>query len=86
MLAVTLGHRGCLVVNALGHTMTPVLSNTVVDRIGAGDAFFSITAPCVALGASREQIGRIGNAAGAIAVRTMGNKAPVTRAELEAML
>jgi sugar/nucleoside kinase (ribokinase family) len=57
-----------------------------VDRIGAGDAFFSITAPCVALGATREQVGKIGNAAGAIAVRTMGNKAPVTRAELEAML
>ena len=86
MLAVTLGHRGCLTVDALGQTMTPALSHDVVDRIGAGDAFFSITAPCVALGATREQIGRIGNAAGAIAVRTMGNKAPVTRAELEAML
>jgi bifunctional ADP-heptose synthase (sugar kinase/adenylyltransferase) len=86
VVAVTLGHRGSLVVDALGHTETPVLSRDIVDRTGAGDAFFSITAPCVVMGATRAQIGRIGNAAGAIAVRTMGNQAPVTRAELEALL
>jgi bifunctional ADP-heptose synthase (sugar kinase/adenylyltransferase) len=86
VLAVTLGHRGSLVVDALGHTETPVLSRDIVDRTGAGDAFFSITAPCVVMGATRAQIGRIGNAAGAVAVRTMGNQTPVTRAELEALL
>jgi bifunctional ADP-heptose synthase (sugar kinase/adenylyltransferase) len=86
VLAVTLGHRGSLVVDALGHTETPVLSRDIVDRTGAGDAFFAITAPCVVMGATRAQIGRIGNAAGAVAVRTMGNQAPVTRAELEALL
>jgi bifunctional ADP-heptose synthase (sugar kinase/adenylyltransferase) len=98
VLAVTLGHKGSLVVDALGQTLTPVITHgrgrrllsiplpAVVDRTGAGDAFFSITAPCVAAGATREQIGRMGNAAGAVAVRTMGNQAPVTRAELEALL
>jgi bifunctional ADP-heptose synthase (sugar kinase/adenylyltransferase) len=86
VLAVTLGHRGCLTVDGWGLSVTPTLSRAVLDRTGAGDAFFAITAPCVYLGAARQHVGLIGNAAGAVAVRTMGNKAPVTRAELEAML
>jgi bifunctional ADP-heptose synthase (sugar kinase/adenylyltransferase) len=86
VLAVTLGHRGCLTVDDWGLTLTPTRSRAVLDRTGAGDAFFAITAPCVYLGAARQQIGLIGNAAGAVAVRTMGNKAPVTRADLEAIL
>jgi sugar/nucleoside kinase (ribokinase family) len=48
-----------------------------VDRLGAGDAFFAVTAPCVALGTPLEVAGFIGNAAGAQAVATVGNRKPI---------
>jgi sugar/nucleoside kinase (ribokinase family) len=54
-----------------------VLSREIVDRIGAGDAYLSITAPCTAAGYSPEVVGFIGNVAGALAVRIVGNRTPV---------
>jgi rfaE bifunctional protein kinase chain/domain/rfaE bifunctional protein nucleotidyltransferase chain/domain len=53
---------------------TPALSNRVIDRVGAGDALFAITAPCVYLGLPEEIVGFIGNVAGAMKVQTLGNK------------
>jgi len=86
MVAITRGPLGCLVVDGKGSTEVPAIAGPVVDRLGAGDAFFALTAPCAALGASRETIGRIGNAAGALAVRAMGNSVAVTREALEGLL
>jgi bifunctional ADP-heptose synthase (sugar kinase/adenylyltransferase) len=86
MVAVTRGHLGSLVVDVQGMTTTPAVPGPPVDRMGAGDAFLAITAPLVALGASRDDVGRIGNAAGALAVRTVGHRTPITREALEALL
>jgi sugar/nucleoside kinase (ribokinase family) len=53
-----------------------------VDTIGAGDAFFSFTAPCFAQGLPLDMISFIGNAVGALAVQIIGNKKPVEKYEL----
>jgi rfaE bifunctional protein nucleotidyltransferase chain/domain len=76
--AVTRGQRGASVLGGDGViTNVPVLSDEVVDTTGAGDAFLALTAPCAALGADPEVIGFVGNAAGALAVRIVGNQRSV---------
>jgi rfaE bifunctional protein nucleotidyltransferase chain/domain len=60
-----------------GFLSTPVLSREVVDTIGAGDAFLSITAPAACAGLSAELLGFLGNAVGALAVRIVGNRESV---------
>ncbi len=77
-VAVTCGHRGSLVYGKdEGFTMVPIFSNRVVDRIGAGDAYLSVTGPCTLAGYPMEVVGFVGNAVGALAVRIIGNKTPV---------
>lgn len=80
---VTRGKTGCLAWGAdEGFVEVPALAGKIVDRVGAGDAFLSITAPCVALGAPMEIVGFIGNVAGAQAVATVGNRDPINRTAL----
>jgi sugar/nucleoside kinase (ribokinase family) len=55
----------------------PVFSREIVDRVGAGDAYLAVTAPCVAAGYPMDVVGFIGNAVGALAVRIIGNKTAV---------
>jgi len=75
---VTQGHRGSLVYHDKnGILEVPAFSREVVDRVGAGDAFLSVTSPCVASGFPDELIGFIGNAVGALAIRIIGNRTPV---------
>jgi sugar/nucleoside kinase (ribokinase family) len=75
---VTLGHKG-----SVGYTSkekfstVPVFSREIIDRVGAGDAFLSITAPCACMGYPMEVIGFIGNAVGAMKVLIVGNRASV---------
>ncbi len=78
-LTVTLGHLGSLT-HRRGKppAAVPVLSRNVVDTIGAGDAFLSITAPCAQAGIETELLGFIGNAVGALAVRFIGNQQSIT--------
>jgi bifunctional ADP-heptose synthase (sugar kinase/adenylyltransferase) len=77
-VTVTRGHHGSTTWNRGGAMATiPILSRQVIDTIGAGDAYLSITAPCVAAGFSPELVGFIGNAVGALAVRIVGNKTSV---------
>jgi sugar/nucleoside kinase (ribokinase family) len=78
VFTVTRGHHGSTSFStARGFVSTPIFSTHVVDTIGAGDAYFAWTAPCVAAGFSQEMIGFVGNCAGALAVRIVGNKEPV---------
>lgn len=56
---------------------TPVFSNRIVDRTGAGDALFSIASPCVYKGLHPELVGFISNCVGALAVEIVCNRAPV---------
>jgi sugar/nucleoside kinase (ribokinase family) len=54
----------------------------VVDRIGAGDAVFSITALCVAQKAPIEVVGFVANVVGAQAVGIVGHRKPIERVPL----
>jgi len=58
----------------------------VIDTMGAGDAFLSVSAPFAAAGASIKDLVRIGNAAGAIKVGIVGHRKHVTKAEMEVYL
>jgi rfaE bifunctional protein kinase chain/domain/rfaE bifunctional protein nucleotidyltransferase chain/domain len=76
--AVTRGEEGSIVRGPDGALATiPTFSREVVDTIGAGDAFLSLTSPVASLGCSPEVIGFVGNAVGALAVLVVGNKSPV---------
>jgi bifunctional ADP-heptose synthase (sugar kinase/adenylyltransferase) len=76
--SATLGHKGALVYDTKrGLTSIPVFSREVVDRVGAGDAYLSLTSPCAAAGFAPEVIGFIGNAVGALKIRIVGNKSSV---------
>lgn len=80
---ITRGHRGSTVYTKKeGFAHIPVFSNEIVDRIGAGDAFFSIAAPCGVNDTPIELIGVIGNAVGALKVLIVGNRSSVERAPL----
>lgn len=77
-IIITRGHRGSMVYSKdKGFTTIPVFSTQIVDRIGAGDAYFSITAPCVYKNIPMEAVGFIGNAVGATKVLIVGNRSAV---------
>jgi len=77
-VAVTRGHLGSLVCGEDGaRSEVPVFSREVVDRVGAGDAYLAVTAPCVAAAMPMDVVGFIGNAVGALAVRIVGNRSSV---------
>lgn len=60
----------------------PAFAMNVVDRVGAGDAFFGVTAPCFALGLPMDLVSFIGNAVGALAVQIVGNRETVLPRDL----
>ncbi len=82
-VTITHGNRGCIVYSKKEGTFRiPVLTKTVVDTVGAGDAFLSLSSPCVAAGVPMEQVGFIGNAAGALKVGIVGNRTSVEKLPL----
>lgn len=76
-VTVTLGHKGAFLYDGQRFHASPVLSQKIVDRIGAGDAYLSVSTPCVALGLPLEVVGFLGNAAGAIACTIVANNETV---------
>lgn len=82
-LIITHGRNGCVTCEAgeVKHTI-PAFAGRVVDTIGAGDAFFAVTAPLVAAGGSLHEIGFIGNVAGALKVEIVGHRRSVDKASL----
>ena len=81
--AITHGASGCYVLGGESDTIhVPAFTKTVVDTIGAGDAFFAVTAPLVAVGGSMEDVGIVGNASGAIKVGIVGHRNSVAREAL----
>jgi rfaE bifunctional protein kinase chain/domain len=77
---VTRGRKGCLVLDTNGEFVAvPAFAKNVVDRVGAGDSFFAVTALASALGFSNEIIGFIGNVVGSIAVGILGNKKSIDK-------
>ncbi|HBA84526.1 MAG TPA: cytidyltransferase [Verrucomicrobia bacterium] len=82
-VVVTRGKNGSLCYDRdEGFFLIPALAHTVVDRVGAGDAFLSISALCAYQGAPMEVVGFVGNAVGAYAVSTVCNEKPMERASL----
>ncbi|HAH33032.1 MAG TPA: cytidyltransferase [Elusimicrobia bacterium] len=80
---ITRGHRGSIAYSPKeGFSSAPVFSREIVDRMGAGDAFLSVTAPCAAAGCPAEVLGFIGNAVGALKVLIVGNRSPVEPVQL----
>ena len=80
---ITLGGGGSICVNKKGEVnRTPAFASKVIDIIGAGDAFFSFTAPCFANDMPMDLVSFIGNAVGALAVQIVGNKKSVEKHEL----
>jgi bifunctional ADP-heptose synthase (sugar kinase/adenylyltransferase) len=77
---ITQGRHGCLTYERAGlvHSV-PAFANSVVDTMGAGDAFLAIAAPLAAIGASADLIGFIGNVVGAQKVNIVGHRQPVDR-------
>ncbi len=79
-IIVTRGRHGCLCYDSqAGFLEVPAVADKVVDRIGAGDAFLSVASLFAMQGAPMEVIGFAGNAAGALAVTTVGNRQPIDR-------
>lgn len=80
-IIVTLGPHGAIGFDGEFYRQ-PVKSQNIVDTMGAGDAFFCITAPFAKAGASMPDLLRIGNAAGAIKCSVVGHREPVTKRAL----
>lgn len=82
-VVVTRGGHGCFCYSEdEGFFEVPAFAGHIVDRMGAGDAFFSVTALCVVQKAPIEIVGFIGNAVGAEAVATVGHRKPIERRPL----
>lgn len=73
-IVVTLGADGAVGYDGSFH-YSKAKTKSVVDTIGAGDAFFCVTAPLAAVGADMQTILEVGNAAGAIKCGSVGQKA-----------
>lgn len=70
-VVITLGRNGAI---GTGNTRAEAFTNRVVDTMGAGDAFFVVTA-CIAEEIPMEELLRIGNAAGAMKTQSLGQRA-----------
>lgn len=77
-LSVTLGPDGA-VYNGI---FCPAFAGNVVDAIGAGDAYFAMTACLVKTGCHEELIPFIGNVFAGLKTKIIGNKSSVTKAQL----
>ncbi|KAA0593746.1 rfaE bifunctional protein nucleotidyltransferase chain/domain [Azospirillum lipoferum] len=82
-LIITHGKHGCVTFDkAEGLHRIPAFTSTVIDTMGAGDAFLSVTAPLVAAGGPMPLIGFIGNAAGAMKVNIIGHRSAIEKPAL----
>jgi bifunctional ADP-heptose synthase (sugar kinase/adenylyltransferase) len=83
MVMVTRGKHGSLLYDhGTGFHVSPAFATKIVDRIGAGDAVFSLTSLCAARGVPPELLNFLGNLVGAQAVSVVGNREPVDRRRL----
>ena len=80
---VTRGKKGCMLTDLHGSLIqVPGFPQSVVDRVGAGDAFFVMTSLCSVLDAPGELLGFIGNVVGSLAVSVMGNEKSIDKASV----
>ena len=80
-MIVTNGQHGCITCEREGALYTiPAVARKVIDTVGAGDAFLSVTAPLVAAGGSLDRVGFIGNVVGALKVEIVGHRRSIDKA------
>jgi len=80
---VTKGKQGCLTYDRGGDLHhIPAFTSTVLDTVGAGDAFLSVASPLVAAGVELPVAGFIGNAVGAMKVNIVGHRHSIEKAPL----
>lgn len=84
IVSVTLGTKGSIAIEKKSDyiAQAPVLSGEVVDTIGAGDAYLSITSLMAKNGNTPDEITFVGNAVGAMAVKILGNKSYIEKVPL----
>ena len=82
-IIVTNGKEGCVGFQAdSGFNAVPAFTQTVVDTVGAGDAFFVVTAPYVYKYGDVASACFVGNAVGALKVGIVGHRKSVDRSNL----
>ena len=81
-LMITLGSKGALYYHDGSIERCPALASSIVDTVGAGDAFFTIASLLWKSGCDPSLIPFIGNVVGALAVGIIGNKEPVRKSDL----
>ena len=79
---VTTGKDGCLIKTKKEIIEIPAFTNTVVDTIGAGDAFFVISSLFAYLNSSLVDIGFVGNVSGALKVNILGHSSNIKKSQL----
>jgi len=82
--AVTLGSDGALLLEKKPDVVykTPILSTKVLDRIGAGDTFLSLSGLCLGAGMASEIALFVGSAAAALDVQVVCNRESITPVNL----
>lgn len=78
---VTLGTKGAVGYESGKFYRANAVSGRVVDTMGAGDAFFAVTAPMAKTGSMQDLL-LIGNAAGALKCGIVGHREAVTKEKL----
>lgn len=82
-LLVTRGEKGCLAYRPeLLFGEAPALTSHAVDRVGAGDAVFAVTACCAAIGMPLDLLTFIASVVGTMAVAIVGNARYIERESL----
>ena len=83
--AVTRGTKGVVMFDADKGSFyrVPALSSRVIDRIGAGDAFLSLAAICLAGGLDPDVANFVGSVAAAMDVQIVCNREPIESTSLK---
>ena len=77
---ITWGSQGCYARDQNGVVVhIPAFTRSAVDTVGAGDAFFAVSAPLAAAGGNMRDVAFVGNAAGAIKVGIVGHRSSVEK-------
>ena len=82
-MLITRGNHGNVIFHKdTGISLSPSLSNRILDRVGAGDTVLSAASLCVAQGAPADVVGFLSNVVGACAVATVGHRHSLDLANL----
>jgi cytidyltransferase-like protein len=86
-MIVTRGEKGCIAYRPdQGFTEAPALTTHAVDRTGAGDAVFAVTACCAAVGMPLDLMAFMASVVGTQAVGIVGNAKYIERDALTAAI